>query len=108
MVSEAVYADYVETVFAHRFPDATIEREVYTPSERFCDIVVESKYFTYVIEVENTSDDVVTNGVGQALLYATEFDGIPIIVFPPDGDNEAELNALSNYVTILPLSIQEY
>lgn len=108
MVRESDYADYVEAVLQDVFSPATVSREVVTESGRFCDILVETDLFRFAVEVENRSEDVVTNGVGQAMLYGDELDAIPVVVCPPDGENKTELQTLRNYVAIIELPYPDY
>lgn len=102
MVSESIYADYVEEFFTHKFPEATIKREVETDSGRFCDILIDTEPLTLAVEVENTAEDVVTNGVGQALLYADELDALPVVVYP-DGEASGEIETLNSFCQIVHL-----
>jgi len=102
MVAESEYHQYLLHYLAGQFPQATITEEVYTDSGRFCDIMVEHGPLRLAIEVENTAEDVVTNGVGQALLYSEELDAVPVVIYP-DGDNEAELDSLRSFCHIVKI-----
>jgi hypothetical protein len=104
MVLESTYADYLEVLFQDKFGSENVEREVYTPAGRYCDFVIYSKLLTLAVEVENTSEDVIDNGVAQALLYAEELDAAPVCVYPPDTDDNAEeLAQLSSHVNIVAI-----
>lgn len=104
MIAESDYADYLEVVFNDLFGKDAVKREFYTKSGRFCDFLVETELITLAIEVENSSEDVVTNGVAQALLYSEELDAAPLVVYPPDKkDNETELDYLSSHVSIVEI-----
>lgn len=101
MVLESDYADYLEALFNDLFGKENVEREVYTETGRYCDFLIEGKLVTMAVEVENRSEDVITNGVSQALLYAQELDATPVVVYPPgDGHNKPELEELSAYCEI--------
>jgi len=102
MVAESDYHTYLIQYLAATFPSATISEEVHTDSGRFCDILVDLGPFRLAIEVENTAEDVVTNGVGQALLYSEELDALPVVIYP-DGDNEAELDSLRSFCHIVKI-----
>lgn len=104
MVLESDYADYLEVLFNDEFGPESVEREVYTPAGRYCDFFVDTDLFRFAIEVENTSEDVITNGVAQALLYGQQLDALPVVVYPPDGkDNSDELAELSAFCSIIEI-----
>lgn len=103
MVLESDYADYLQVVFNDKFGEDNVEREVYTDSGRYCDFLIRGNLFDYAVEVENTSEDVVTNGVAQSLLYSQELDAMPVVVYPPDNQNEKELEMLSSFVSIISI-----
>jgi len=100
MVAESDYHTFLIQYLRHEFPDAAISEEVYTDSGRFCDILLEADPFRLAIEVENSAEDVVTNGVGQALLYGEELDALPVVIYP-EGDAAAELESLGAYCQII-------
>jgi len=100
MVAESDYHAFLMQHLQREFPDAAILEEVYTDSGRFCDILLEVDPFRLAIEVENSAEDVVTNGVGQALLYGEELDALPVIIYP-DGDAAAELESLDAFCQII-------
>lgn len=104
MVSEQKYADFLEVYFQDLFGPENVEREVYTPAGRFCDFLIDAELFRLAIEVENKSEDVVDNGVAQALLYAEELNAIPVCVFPAEsGGNSRELEQLASHVEIVKI-----
>lgn len=101
MVSEREYANYLEVLFNDRFGPENVEREVYTESGRFCDFIIKTELFDLAVEVENKSEDVITNGVAQALLYAQDENAVPVVVYPPDDkNNDRELEQLSAFCVI--------
>lgn len=104
MVLESKYADYLEVLFEDKFGSENVEREVYTPAGRFCDFVIDSEILRLAVEVENTSEDVIDNGVAQALLYAEELNAAPVCVYPlNENDNAEELAQLSSHVNIVAI-----
>lgn len=104
MVSEKEYADYLEVLFNEKYPTADVEREVYTDSGRFCDFLIKTDLFRFAVEVEDSSEDVVTNGVAQTLLYAEELDAIPVVVYPPDEkNNDKEIELLQSFCEIIDI-----
>jgi len=100
MVAESDYHAFLIQYLRHEFPDAAISEEVHTDSGRFCDILLEVGPFRLAIEVENSAEDVVTNGVGQVLLYGEELDALPVVIYP-EGDAAAELKSLDAFCAII-------
>lgn len=104
MISEKDYADYLEVLFGDWFGPENVDREVFTESGRYCDFLIDTDLFRFAVEVENRSEDVVTNGVAQALLYSQDLDAIPVVVYPPDRkNNDEELRKLSAFCSIIEI-----
>lgn len=108
MIPEQKYADYLEELFKDKFGTDNVTREVYTSSGRFCDFLIETERSRYAVEVENTSDEVITSGVAQAQLYAEELDAEPVVVFPPGIDNLHEKLSLSHTVHLIAIPVPTY
>lgn len=105
---ESEYADYLEELFKSSFGSENVHREVHTPSDRFCDFLIETESSRYAIEVENTSEDIITNGVAQAILYAEELNAKPVVVFPSSSvKNIQELFAIASAVQVFPIPFEE-
>jgi hypothetical protein len=92
MVSEDEYTgSLIETLDAIEAID-TIEREVYHESSgRWLDILVIINNIRFAVEVENTAEDALYNGVGQAIFYADQFNAIPVVVYPQRDDQTVEI-----------------
>jgi hypothetical protein len=104
MVAESEYADFLEELFVDTFGAENVSREIHhSDTDRVCDFLIETKLGRRAVEVENTSGDVVSNGAAQALLYSRLFDATPVVVYPPDGENDLELELLSSFIEIVPI-----
>lgn len=71
---------------------SNVHHEVTLPSGRRVDFVVETPWQTYAVEVENSTGDLY-NGIGQAMVYASETGYKPVIIMPDDG-GKPELQGL--------------
>lgn len=103
--SETDYGDYVERQLIDVYGEENVEREVYLgETYRFADFVVDAGYVSLAIELEHSTDKVVAEGFGQALLYAKHDPAwVPVVIYPPDGENDAELALVGEDVALVPM-----
>lgn len=90
MVSEAHFHGLVAAWLRDSFAD--VEHEPTIESGREPDFVVHTPFQSYVLEIENTFDDIY-NGVGQAAVYSVEMGLERIVVVPADTIDEPDLLA---------------
>lgn len=70
-----------------------IEANPTLESRRRPDFIAYTPFNSYVIEVENTFEDVFI-GIGQATYYASETGHTPVVVLPADNVEEPEFTYL--------------
>lgn len=105
-MSEYNYKDYIERLLVDEYGESNVEREVYLgETYRFVDFLVNAGMVRLAIEVEHSSDKAVEEGVAQSQLYARHNRAwLPVIVYPPDGENERELEMISSYAALVPIT----
>ncbi len=104
-MSEKDYQEYIEGMIRNTYESYQIEQSVYlTQTRRYVDFLIDVGFVTLAVEVEHSSDSVVEEGLSQALLYAAHRrDWLPVIIYPPDGENEAELQLIGQKVGLIPV-----
>lgn len=104
-MTETAYGDYVEERLVEEHGAENVERSVYLPQTyRYVDFLVDCGTHTLAIELEHSSDKVVKEGYGQAQMYAKHNrKWAPAIVYPPDGENEEELEMVGQDVVLIPI-----
>jgi hypothetical protein len=87
VVSEDEFTDTIsENLNSHPLV-SHVEQEYHIEQlDRFLDLLVTVGTVRLAVEVENTPEDALYNGVGQALLYARETNTIPLVVYPETED----------------------
>jgi len=87
MVSESAFVEtLVDGLHSHELV-SHVEQEYHIEQlDRFLDLLVTVGTVRLAVEVENTPEDALYNGVGQALLYARETDAIPLVIYPETED----------------------
>lgn len=81
-VPEDQFTETVASTAERAFGPGSVSANVYDPeTERFADLVVATDLVDFVVEVENTFEDVFT-GVGQALFYGAALDAMPVVAIP--------------------------
>lgn len=103
------YQDKLEPYLHETYGEENVERDVFLDQTyRYVDFLVEVGDVYLAIEVENSTDHVVYEGHGQAELYAQHSDQyLPVIYYPHDGENEAELNMIGTQVGLVPFDFDE-
>lgn len=97
-MNEEDYHDLVRTWLYKNFEN--IYHEFYLPdSGRFVDFLVSTPFGGYVIEVEDTFEDVF-DGIGQVTYYAAETGYEPVVVLPADDIDEPEFTYLQENTDI--------
>lgn len=104
-MSEYEYGDYVERLLKEEYGAENVERQVYLPETgRFVDFLIDCGLHTLAVELEHSSERVVYHGYGQALFYAKHNRRwAPAVIYPPDGENEAELSKVAEDVVLIPI-----
>lgn len=104
-MTETSYGDYVESLLVEEYGAENVERNVFLPrTYRYVDFLVETGFVTLAIELEHSTDKVVYEGYAQAELYAKHSRSwVPVIVYPPDGENEEELSMIGEDVALVPI-----
>lgn len=99
---EPTYHAYLYDILADTYGEDNVVNEVYlSKTGRWADFIVRCGLVTLAIEVETSSDRVVKEGLNQAQLYARHYPTwVPVVIYPPDGDNDEEIELLSE---VLPL-----
>lgn len=105
-ITEAAFMDVVEVELNRRVGDENVIREPHLPSGRIPDFLVDGPFCVWLVEVENSVDDL-ASGIGQALLYAGEYadghDAEPVVFIPTPVDDFIELEAARESVRVIPL-----
>lgn len=91
MVSEDKFHELVASWLKESFSEITHEPRL--ESYREPDFIVSTPFQSYVIEVEDTFEDIFT-GTGQAMYYGAETSHEPVIVIPADEVEEPEYSYL--------------
>lgn len=92
MIQESEYQKRVAEWLRESFSD--IEHEPTLESGRRPDFVVHTPFESYVLEVENTFDEIY-NGIGQTSVYGVETGHTPLVVVPADTVTEPLFTQLS-------------
>lgn len=102
---EYVYQDYLERLLAHYYGAENVVQNCYlSHTRRYVDFLVRTPLLTFAIEVESSSDKVCSEGPTQAHLYARHYpQWTPVVIYPPDGENQEELALLSQVMPIIPV-----
>jgi len=99
-ISESEYMDLLEHRLVEYHGVDNVRREPRLQNGREPDFVVRVWPFTLAIEVENSSEDAI-EGTGQAALYMGGKQAwAGGVVFPPDWENEDEIEKLSEHLPI--------
>lgn len=104
-MTEKSYGNFVERKLKEEYGEENVEREVYlAETYRYMDFLVDTGMMSLAIELEHSSEKVVKEGYGQAKLYAKHnWRWSPVIIYPPDGENQEELQIIGQDVTLIPL-----
>lgn len=93
MIPEVEYHKLVAAWLAESF--SYVEHEVILPSRRRPDFVAYTPFGSYIIEVENSWQDI-KDGLGQCRMYAAETGFEPVLILPADDVQWDELESLQN------------
>ena len=104
-MTEEGYGNYVEDRLNEEYGEENVERNVYLPQTyRYVDFLVDTGIMTLAIELEHSSEKVVKEGYGQVQMYAKHNrKWAPAIIYPPDGENEEELQMVGQDVVLIPI-----
>lgn len=109
-ITEAAFMDVVEADLYRRAGGENVIREPFLPSGRIPDFLVDGPFCVWLVEVENSVDDL-ASGVGQALLYAGEYadgnDAEPVVYIPTPVDDFIELKSARKSVRVIRLDPTE-
>lgn len=102
-MTEKGYQGYIKKLLEEQYD--SVEQNVYLPqTRRYVDFIVEAGVVTLAIEVEHSSEAVVAEGYGQSQFYAKHHSKwVPVIIYPPDGENQEELAMVAQDVALVPI-----
>lgn len=94
-MTEADFQDAVGTWLREHFIHVKHE-PVLSDTQREPDFVVHTPFETYAVEVEDSFENLY-RGLGQAIGYAAEVDGVPVVVLPATVIEEPEFSYIQRY-----------
>lgn len=105
---ERTYHNYLHGILDDIYGSENVVNEVYlSKTGRWADFIVRCGLVTLAIEVETSSDRVCREGPTQAHLYARHYPmWVPVVIYPPDGDNSDEMAMLGEVMPIVPVPYQ--
>lgn len=106
-LSESEFCDRIEAeVLAPEFGAEQVEREPTLASGRRPDFLIETPIGTVAVEV-GTSEASLLHDAGQALAYAAEVGGVPVVLTTPEAAESTEASIIKgSAVTVAGISTE--